>query len=190
MTNQPEIKPCPFCGGEAEFYPNDIEGEENWVECCNAKCQATNGYVRRTPEEALSAWNTRTEPAAPAPLPDVEIPEGFKYTPAQQVVWDWWCNHEKAPPICDDLNDLIWNLDALKEGIICNLAAEKLRLTYSLQTCLDVIKEGLVSDTISSATYNSNPFLATLADHFSNAKQVAEDTLELSLKYRDGKKEL
>ncbi len=69
MTNKPELKPCPFCGGEAEFYPNDIEGEENWVECCNAKCQATNGYVRRTPEEALSAWNTRSEPAAPS---DVE----------------------------------------------------------------------------------------------------------------------
>lgn len=66
MTNKPEIKPCPFCGGEAEFYPNYIEGEENWVECCNAKCQATNGYVRRTPEEALSAWNTRAEPAAPS----------------------------------------------------------------------------------------------------------------------------
>lgn len=52
--------------------------------------------------------------AEPAPLPDVEIPEGFKYTPAQQVVWDWWCNHEKAPPICDDLNDLILKLDAIK----------------------------------------------------------------------------
>jgi len=71
MTNKPELKPCPFCGGEAEFYPNDIEGEENWVECCNAKCQATNGYVRRTPEEALSAWNTRSEPAAPS-LDEVE----------------------------------------------------------------------------------------------------------------------
>jgi len=76
MTNKPELKPCPFCGGEPEFYPNYIEGEENFVECSNAKCQATNGYVRRTPEEALSAWNTRAELAA---LSSDEVEEAFYY---------------------------------------------------------------------------------------------------------------
>lgn len=41
------------------------------------------------------------------------VPEGFRYTPAQQAVWDWWCAHEKAPPLCDDLNDLIWRLEKI-----------------------------------------------------------------------------
>lgn len=121
------------------------------------------------------------------PAQKVEIPDGFKYTAAQQAVWDWWFEHQKAPPVCDDLNNLVWHLDALKDGTICNLAAEKLRLIYSLQTCLDVIKEASGCSTIESATYNSSPILSTIADHLSNAKEVAEIALELSLINKDGR---
>lgn len=58
MTN--ELKPCPFCGGEADFSPAraKIECQGDW---CNAVMCGVQGD-----EELIKAWNTRTRPAAPA----------------------------------------------------------------------------------------------------------------------------
>lgn len=49
-----ELKPCPFCEGEAE-----IKGRARyWVEC--GKCfTTTDMYI--TVEQAIDAWNTRAE---------------------------------------------------------------------------------------------------------------------------------
>ena len=51
-----ELKPCPFCGGEAE-----IEMDENWywnyyVFC--QECKITTDYYE-TADEAIEAWNRR-----------------------------------------------------------------------------------------------------------------------------------
>lgn len=43
-----ELKPCPFCGGEAELCDGEI------VQCSNEDCQ-----VKRY---TIQAWNTRVEP--------------------------------------------------------------------------------------------------------------------------------
>lgn len=56
-----ELKPCPFCGGEAETICIDsgsVCGDEWRVQChdCGSK-SGTYGYI----EHAIEAWNTRDE---------------------------------------------------------------------------------------------------------------------------------
>ena len=53
MTN--ELKPCPFCGGEAE-YGLTMAGEEVYCTNCGAAMPRTT-----TKDAAIEAWNTRAE---------------------------------------------------------------------------------------------------------------------------------
>lgn len=46
-----ELKPCPFCGGEAH-----IQKSGNWIRC--AECGAETDYYD-IEEEAIAAWNRR-----------------------------------------------------------------------------------------------------------------------------------
>lgn len=56
-----ELKPCPFCGGEAKAYVRDYGDTHYWrVSCSSDKCgvnPVTNVY--HTEAEAIDAWNTR-----------------------------------------------------------------------------------------------------------------------------------
>lgn len=56
-----ELKPCPFCGGEAkpsgERFENTIL---SWVYC--TRCGAAGGYLH-SEAEAIEAWNTRADTA-------------------------------------------------------------------------------------------------------------------------------
>ena len=47
-----ELKPCPFCGGEAE-----LSAPSGYVECVECGIQGPWGH---NAEEAIAAWNTRT----------------------------------------------------------------------------------------------------------------------------------
>ena len=50
-----KLKPCPFCGGEAELEDN-LVGFKFTVQC--KECfSMTDGYF--TSEEAIAAWNRR-----------------------------------------------------------------------------------------------------------------------------------
>lgn len=49
-----KLKPCPFCGGEAE-----IAHSRNYYAWCD-KCE-TRGNWHATEAEAIEAWNTRAE---------------------------------------------------------------------------------------------------------------------------------
>lgn len=51
-----ELKPCPFCGGEARHYAP--EPPDHHIECRNC-CADMGGY--ETEAEAIKAWNTRYE---------------------------------------------------------------------------------------------------------------------------------
>ena len=57
-----ELKPCPFCGGEAKISAENF-GAKYFVRCINIK----NCLVRpftisySTEEEAVNAWNRRVE---------------------------------------------------------------------------------------------------------------------------------
>lgn len=61
MTDEIEIKPCPFCGGEAKLESNDYGGKPLWT----VRCRWAGGgvYVATidadTPQKAAELWNRR-----------------------------------------------------------------------------------------------------------------------------------
>ena len=55
-----ELKPCPFCGGEAEMYQYRYNFRYHFKARCNNDCQirpTTLDYS--TEEEAAKVWNRR-----------------------------------------------------------------------------------------------------------------------------------
>ena len=56
-----ELKPCPFCGGEASIFGD--ESTDTWnVFCGNGLCPAEPGTaICFSEREAIEAWNTRAE---------------------------------------------------------------------------------------------------------------------------------
>jgi hypothetical protein len=54
------LKPCPFCGGEAEL--TGYRAPEFWVHCPQIGCKAsTEAFGSK--ERAIAAWNTRATQA-------------------------------------------------------------------------------------------------------------------------------
>jgi Lar family restriction alleviation protein len=49
-----ELKPCPFCGGNAILYAAGIP----YVRCDNCGTQTT---AYQTPDHAITAWNRRVK---------------------------------------------------------------------------------------------------------------------------------
>lgn len=80
-----ELKPCPFCGGEARIYMNDSDLDNIMWYCmctndrgCNVMPITLDQYSK---EEAAAAWNTRhVEPAIRC-----HDCEHFKRTPPRRV---------------------------------------------------------------------------------------------------------
>ena len=64
MENR-ELKPCPFCGGEAllltrtRFYILEINRGRRAVFCANDDCSAI--IFGNTDQEAIEKWNRRAE---------------------------------------------------------------------------------------------------------------------------------
>lgn len=52
------LKPCPFCGSEAELRFSEGESGKRyyWIPCKKCSCCQT---IFDTPQEAVSAWNSR-----------------------------------------------------------------------------------------------------------------------------------
>lgn len=57
MSDKMELKPCPFCGGEAEPFNPFENTEGTWCVLCS-ECAASTGF-EQTEAEAIAAWNTR-----------------------------------------------------------------------------------------------------------------------------------
>ena len=56
----PELKPCPFCGGECKLDSSEMgAAREVWHFVWCPTCKITGG-LRKSSEEALLMWNTRT----------------------------------------------------------------------------------------------------------------------------------
>ena len=56
-----ELKPCPFCGGEAEVHHSVTCGYDSyWVECKDFQnCRGRVSPVTDVESIAIAAWNTR-----------------------------------------------------------------------------------------------------------------------------------
>ena len=54
-----ELKPCPFCGGEATISDGGYSGEKFLARCRELSCPAASGFIRKTHDEAIAAWNRR-----------------------------------------------------------------------------------------------------------------------------------
>lgn len=57
-----ELKPCPFCGGEAKMHKLREFASLYTVNCTSHWCYATyGGYEHVTAIDAAKKWNTRAE---------------------------------------------------------------------------------------------------------------------------------
>lgn len=59
MDGKPDLRPCPFCGGD-EIYVFPVAASRGRAAMCQ-KCLAEGPY-ERTKEKAAEAWNRRAEP--------------------------------------------------------------------------------------------------------------------------------
>ena len=64
--NEPELKPCPFCGGKAELYESEAynlktetkEKNIRWFVMCEQCTALTCGALKG---KAIEAWNRRVK---------------------------------------------------------------------------------------------------------------------------------
>lgn len=66
-----DLKPCPFCGGEAEFYRTPIKTNVGWCDSVVVRCKSCEARTNRVLydankhpndeeyDEAAAAWNQR-----------------------------------------------------------------------------------------------------------------------------------
>ena len=61
MDIREEMKPCPFCGGEARLTYSTDNHRQPYVTCDTPKCPGCNTYQwhYHTEAEAIEAWNHR-----------------------------------------------------------------------------------------------------------------------------------
>ena len=56
-----ELKPCPFCGGKAEYITESGVRYRYKIQCTSCKIK-TGGTVFENNEFNAKEWNTRTQP--------------------------------------------------------------------------------------------------------------------------------
>lgn len=54
---EPELKPCPFCRGEAELVHHECKMNDIKIQC--TKCHTKTGWWMGEPAELIEQWNTR-----------------------------------------------------------------------------------------------------------------------------------
>ena len=63
-----ELKPCPFCGGEAACIEDGSHSTAWEIGCYNGQCAAEPSVWEPRKEMAIAAWNTRAAPPLNDPL--------------------------------------------------------------------------------------------------------------------------
>jgi hypothetical protein len=75
MTDQTELKPCPFCGGNATkdaHWNHFSKFKRSTVECNNDHCLAVCVVEKPTEAEAIAAWNQRPDQPTPTSADQTE----------------------------------------------------------------------------------------------------------------------
>lgn len=74
MSSEIELKPCPFCGGEAKPFRHQAMGEDGWrppflygVACSECPTVIKSRHVARTEADMAELWNRRTPPSSATP---------------------------------------------------------------------------------------------------------------------------
>lgn len=129
-----ELKPCPFCGGTAHFYQNEIDFVPKWSAGCD-ECPAGLDACEDTKAEVAALWNHR-----PVALAQRQQPEPYGWHAAANGLFsvdkrcaDVWKHHmgldvtpvyaappaERLPLSQQDLaaGDLPERLDSLAEAL-------------------------------------------------------------------------
>ena len=99
-----ELKPCPFCGGEAELHEITFGEKRFFIDCSNGECPVlpqTDSFGYKEP--AIHVWNTRQSPKAM--IADEVIGEIVK-----EIAYN-----QKAEDQADDFIEKVW---LLKEWLI------------------------------------------------------------------------
>jgi Lar family restriction alleviation protein len=102
MTDKIELKPCPFCGGEAKL--TDLkQAPESWVEC--KECGARTRFFSNSEEAPVSAWNTR-------PIED-ELRKELRYYRNYSAALE-----KEVKSLRNALDQIRITLEAKKDGIV------------------------------------------------------------------------
>ena len=87
MTQAPELKPCPFCGGDAEVIHIE-EGENEGGSCvCCTVCMASSNLEFGFKENFVGNWNSR---ASAAPTDDALRVKPLEWEWDTRDVGDFW----------------------------------------------------------------------------------------------------
>jgi hypothetical protein len=99
-----KLKPCPFCGSSDMVILDD--GYSWIVDCASETCPASPQTLGATRDDALAAWNTRSEPVPTIPLSRLdEWVDDFN----RQMLEDPWAfDHE-----VDQENMIAWISDLI-----------------------------------------------------------------------------
>ena len=70
MIDHAELAPCPFCGGEAERV---TIAKREGVRCADVLCSAGSHRLPSLGEDAVAAWNRRTQPEILSPIHHLDL---------------------------------------------------------------------------------------------------------------------
>ena len=64
MDGKPDLRPCPFCGSDAELktYRDNLRGDAFAAMCKKTDCPGRTYKKHATAKAAAEAWNRRAEP--------------------------------------------------------------------------------------------------------------------------------
>ena len=75
MNKTPELRPCPFCGGPADFRDDGIEGYAYCTHCLSRTDSFYSWREKNWKRDAARDWNTRVYPKEVLRALDKQTPD-------------------------------------------------------------------------------------------------------------------